>query len=502
VFVADFSELDAPGEYYIETADGRSTTFAVGTGALDRALDAAMLGMLGQRCGESVAFEYDEQNYLHQACHMDPASLSRVGEGLKDDTGGWHDAGDYGKYTLPGAFAVALLLQAYEHFPEMLTDREFEMPERGGDTPDILDEARVEVEWLLKVQLEDGSFAHKVTAQNFEGELMPEQDRQTRFFISTSTPSTGSATAALALASRLLEPFDAEFAAACLAAAERGHEFLSTHPEHINADQSGIVTGSYGDQSDVDERLWALAELWETTGDETYLDALEEMIPDVGVRGTFGWPDSANLGFSTYAFSERAGRDEALVETLRWDLQVAGRNLVRASQGHGYGRGFESYYWGTNGTIALMSHNLIAAHRVAADTEALDALTAQIDFLLGRNFDGRSYVTGVGVDGPMHPHHRPSTNDAAYDPWPGLLVGGPGPEGNADGAGPVATTYADTQANYYDNEVTVYWNAALIYALVAAISTQGDTSAACQPDCLNPPDGGTGGAGGAGGAGG
>lgn len=501
VYVADFSELDEPGRYYVDTAAGRSATFAIGRDALSGALDAAMLGMYGQRCGEAVEFEYDEQRYAHGACHLEPASLVRVGGELKDDTGGWHDAGDYGKYTLPGAFAVALLLQAYEHFPETLSDWEFEMPERGGDTPDILDEARVELEWLLKVQFEDGSFSHKVTAQNFEGEVLPQNDRQARYFISTSTPSSGAATAALALGSRLYEEFDPEFAATCLAAAERGQEFLSAHPDLIDADQDGILTGSYGDRSDADERLWALAELWETTGKGEYLEALESTIPRVGVRTTFGWPDSANLGLSTYAFSARSGRDSALVASVHWDLQAAGRTLVQASAAHGYGRGFESYYWGTNGTVALMSHNLIAQHRVAGDTQALDALTAQIDFLFGRNFDGRSYVTNVGVDGPEHPHHRPSTNDAAVDPWPGLLVGGPGPEGNGDTSDLPAVTYTDTQANYYDNEVTVYWNAALVYALAAAIATQDDVSAECQPDCLEAPDG-MGGAGGAGGAGG
>jgi len=497
VYVADFSELDEPGRYYVQTANGRSVDFTIGRDALHGALDAAMLGMYGQRCGEAVSFTYDEQRYAHGACHLDPASLTRVGGELKDDTGGWHDAGDYGKYTLPGAFAVALLLQAYEHFPDLLSDYEFEMPERGGETPDILDEARVELEWLLKVQFDDGSFSHKVTAQNFEGEVMPEEDTKARYFISTSTPSTGAATAALALGSRLFEPFDATFAEACLLAAERGHDFLRDHPDHIDANQDGILTGSYGDRSDVDERLWSLSELWETTGDEAYLVELEALIPEVPVRGTFGWPDSANLGYSTYAFSEREGRDEALLAKVEWDLQAAGRNLVQASSTHGYGRGFESYYWGTNGTVALMSHTLVAQHRVASDTAALDALTAQIDFLFGRNFDGRSYVTGIGIDGPRHPHHRPSTNDVSVDPWPGLLVGGPGPEGNGETNDPPAITYTDTQANYYDNEVTVYWNAALVYALAAAIATQDDASASCQPDCLEPASG----AGGAGGLG-
>lgn len=501
LFIADFSSLETEGEYYVEAAGDRSATFTVGRSALDGLLHTLMLGMTGQRCGQTVSFEYGNEYYSHVACHTDPASLSRLGGGIKDDTGGWHDAGDYGKYTLPGGFSVGLLLQAFEHFEGLLAGREFDLPERGGDVPDILDEARVELEWLLKVQFDDGSFSHKVTGANFEGEVMPEGDGQARFFISAGTPATGSATAALALAARLYAPYDADFAATCLDAALRGQAFLEANPGLIEPDQSGILTGSYGDRNDSDERFWALTELWETTGEAEYLESLEERIETLGVRSTFGWPDSANLGFSTYVFSEREGRNSDLLNEVRWDLQAAGRGLTSASRAHGYGRGFDAYYWGTNGTVALMSHTLFAEHKVAADTQALDALVAQIDFLLGRNFDGRSYVTSIGVDGPKHPHHRPSTNDAALAPWPGLLVGGPGPEGNTDTEALPATTYVDTQANYYDNEVTIYWNAALIYAVAAAIATQDDRqSAECQPDCVAPPTTQPGGMGGAGGA--
>ena len=502
LYRADFSDFDDEGRYFVEIEAGRSAVFEIGQTSLDHALDAVMLGLYGQRCGEAVNFQYGELSYFHQQCHMQDASLARVGEGSRGDTGGWHDAGDYGKYTRNGAFAVSFLVRAYEQFPEFLEGRAFDIPETGDAVPDILDEARVELEWLLKVQFDDGSFSHKVTAENFEVDIMPEADNQPRFFVSASSTSTANAVAALAQAARVYEPFDAAFAEKCLAAARRGQEFLGANPEPLSAIQDDINTGNYGcatsscTDQDQDERLWALAELWETTGEEAFLEELEVKVRAASVRANFDWADVENLGLCTYALSDRPGRDPDLVAEVQFELQRIARFIADNSQDHGYGRGFEYYYWGANGSIARLSYNLIAAHRLAPDAGLLDVLTAQLDHLLGHNAYSRSFVTGLGADPVMRPHHRPSIADANFEPWPGLLIGGPHAQGQSD---PLAQDYpalawTDEAANYWHNEIAINWSTAMAYALVAALATRGDETAACQPDCLVDP--GVGGAGG------
>lgn len=508
VYIADFSTLTEPGEYYVEAAGGRSVTFRIGEDALDKAFEGVMLGLYGQRCGVHVSLDWNDEHYEHGPCHTDEASLSRLDlEGTRDDTGGWHDAGDYGKYTRNAAFSVAFLVRAFEQFPHLLTERELQLPERGGDTPDVLDEARVQLEWLFKVQLDDGSFAHKVTAARFESEIMPQQDDQPRMFVSTSTTASANAVAALAQAARVYEPFDADFAARCLAAAVKGQEFLTAHPEEIQADQAGISTGGYGSSNDTDERLWALTELWETTGEAAYLEAAEALLPEVSFRMEFDWADVGNLAITAYALSERQGRDPALL----WEAQdtILGQAdiMIAASAQHGYGRGVNGYYWGSNGVVARSTTTLVAAHRLQPRPEYLDTVVAQVDHLLGRNGISRSFVTGVGVDPPMNPHHRPSRADGADAPWPGLLVGGPqgqpweAPENDMT---PVGLTWGDLYADYEHNEIAINWSTGMAYALAAAIGSRADVSDVC-PDGVCPdrsePAGGEAGAGGQGGSG-
>ncbi len=470
----DFSELDEPGEYYLVVDGvGSSAPFRIGADVFVEPLRTAMLGLYGQRCGVAVEIDTHHGHYEHGACHTAEASLAALGlDGTREDRGGWHDAGDYGKYTGNGAFAVAFLLKAYEHFPAALNDTELLIPERDNDVPDILDEARVELEWLRKTQLEDGSAVHKVTGKKFEGTMVPTFDLQPRFFVPSGTVATADLAAVMALAARIYEPFDASFAESCLETAKRAYAFLEKNPGFIEPNQEGFTTGGYNDSTYKDDRAWAAAELFETTGEEEYLDAFEELVRSREVIETaFDWTQTGNLAYVTYLFSSREGRDAGILEAISRSLRSAGDALVGNATSHGYGRAVGSTYrWGVNGILARTSFVLAAAYRQTPAPEYLDAITLQLDHLFGRNPYGRSYLTGIGFDPPRYPHHRPST--AAYPgrPWPGLLVGGPhgSPFPDAGKAVLPALTWTDESNNYMHNEVAINWNTALVYALVAA----------------------------------
>jgi len=514
VYRIDFDELTTPGTYYVRTGDGQvSGEFKIGSDVLERALDAAFMGLHGQRCGEAVTVEFEDAKYTHAACHLAEADASAAGEsGTKDDTGGWHDAGDYGKYVVNGAFAAAFLLKAYEHFPEYVREREFKIPEADNDVPDMLDEARVELEWILKAQVEGGGFTHKVTAITFEGNVMPSSDGQDRFFFNVTTAATADAVAILAEAARIYEEFDADFAEECLEAAEAGAEFLAENTEDIRLDQMGSITGGYG-ANDRSARVWAYAELWETTGEAKYLESFEATVSEsegqseFGVSYNFDWSQAGNLGVRTYLDSEKEGRNEELVESLTRGFYDTAEGMVAAATADPYRRGFDSYYWGTNGVVLRMAFNLTAVHSMFPNTDYLDAITAQIDHVLGLNGFARSYVTGLGSNPPAGPHHRPSTADGLGLPWPGLIVGGPSGDSlqgadipmTEDGQAIEGLNWQDDQENYYHNEIAINWNTALIYALVAAQATAADESAECVPDCLPPEAMGGASAGGAGG---
>jgi len=456
--IADFSALQEEGSFYVEAAGvGRSASFRIAADVFREPLETALLGLHGQRCGEAVVVAYGGNEFSHAACHENDAWLGLLDgrNEIKPSTGGWHDAGDYGKYTVNGAFSAGMLLAAWEHFGDKLAS--IVIPDTTGDLPDYLDELAYQVEWLLTMQIEDGSASHKVTAREFELlTTAPQEDHSQRFFAPAGSAATASLVAATAMAARVYADYNADLSARCLAAARRGWTWLESHPGELKPDLSQFHTGGY-QTGDADDRLWAAAELWETTGEDAFLVDFEARAAGQSVRMEWDWGDVGNLGVFTYLTSERVGRNTERVASLSESALAVANLIVDNANQHAYGRGIGSkYYWGINGTVVRTALNLEVAYRLDPQASYRDAALQQVEHVLGRNAQGRSQLTGVGYHPPLFPHHRPSASDGVLPPWPGLLVGG---------AWPKATDWVDAQDNYETNEVALNWNAALVYAL-------------------------------------
>jgi endoglucanase len=133
------------------------------------------------------------------------------------------------------------------------------------------------------------------------------------------------------------------------------------------------------------------------------------------------------------------------------------------------------FVWGSSAVAANQGLVLVQAYRITRDTSFLRAAAANLDYLLGRNPTGYSFVTGVGMRTPMFPHHRPSAADTVAAPVPGLLVGGPNPGQQDKCAGYPsslpALSYLDAQCSYASNEIAINWNAPIVY-LSAAIDAE------------------------------
>ena len=475
VWTIEFSEVTEPGEYYLRVRGlETSAPFRIGDDALDSALSAAMLGLYGQRCGTAVSFTFNGTDYSHGACHLHDAELVEPHDGVesKDMVGGWHDAGDYGKYTINGAFSVGYMLKAWEHFPANLAEREFEVPERGGAFPDFLDEAKWQIDWLRTMQFDDGSVSDIAdTLSHPPMNLMPEDDQGTRFAGPTGTQDAAAVAAVLAQAARIYEPFDAEFAQECLDAAWLSYDHFSASDSDTRANlgDSGFNVGDYSWGHGY--REWALAELWESTGDADVLAAIEGRLFDAddgdvarALPRNWDWADARALGIYTYVLSEREGRTQEILDAVTADLLAVADELESAATEHGYGRALPTmYYWGSNGVLLRTGMTLEVAYRLTGEERYRTAELSQLDFILGRNYFARSFVTRVGNEPPRSPHHRPSLSDRAGTPWPGLLIGGPNDQQDTydyDGR-----AWVDLSDNYFTNEVAINWNAALIYAL-------------------------------------
>ena len=274
VTVVDFSAVRDAGVYRIEVRGvGFSPTFTVSQAVYREPYRLAMRGMYLWRCGTAVNAQHGGDTFAHGACHFDDARIDFVFPGSrakKDLTGGWHDAGDYNKYVVNAGFSLGVLFQAWDHFGAAIGPVALDIPESTNATPDFLDEVRWEVEWLLKMQADDGRVYHKVSTTKFGGFVLPDAEKAERFVTPWSSAATADFAAVTAMAARHLRRYDRDFADRCLAAARRSYAFLASNPANHPADLTGFSTGPY-QADDATRRLWAAAELWETTGEPNFL---------------------------------------------------------------------------------------------------------------------------------------------------------------------------------------------------------------------------------------
>lgn len=489
VQIADFSKLKKPGTYYLDVPGvGRSWTFAIGPDVFARTYYLAMRGFYGQRCGTAVDLGPEFPGYSHPACHLKGEFHASSGkQGERDNIGGWHDAGDYGRYVVNSGISTGTVLWTWESFGPKLKKINLHIPESGNGTPDILNEARWNLEWMLKMQDDDGGVWHKQTSEHFAGFVMPEDDHLPSEVIGTgeqpykSTCATADLAAVAAIAARVYAPFDAKFAAQNLEAARKAWLWAEKYPNVTFKNPPGVATGEYGDSSCSDERLWAAAELWRTTGEKTYDDYVVKQYPDfretLNKPAPEGWSDVAAMGLWTYALGQRKGDDAKIVADIRKRTSDAAKAIVESTEKNPYRVSLRTsdYVWGSNGVAASYGVELLVANALTPDPSFVDTALDNLHYLLGRNTFSLSWVTQVGENPYRHPHHRPSAADKNEEPWPGLLSGGPN-AGRQDNvlqrlpAGlPPAKVYADDTGSYASNEIAINWQASLVFLLAGAL---------------------------------
>jgi endoglucanase len=494
VRLADFSALSESGSFYLDVAGlGTSDDFDVAPDVYARAFLLVSRAFYGQRCGTAVDLAPLHPGYSHPACHVagtrNPDALlhtSAGASGAVDGSGGWHDAGDYGKYVVNSGISTGELLWAYEAFPERVAAANLQIPESGNGIPDLLDEARWNLRWMLKMQDADGGVWHKLTSERFGSFVMPEaDDGGPRYVIGTgaapykSSCATADFAAVMAIAARVFPPFDPEFAGTALAAAERAWAWLSRNPSVLFRNCCGVVTGEYGDGNCSDERLWAAAELFRTTGGPEYNSYFTSSFAAFGPvlgNGPPSWPDVRSLALFTYALSRQPKADESVRARIRTDAAAAGAALVARTRANPYRISLRptDYVWGSNGVVANYGVALALVYALQPDPALLDAAAENLHYLLGRNTFALSWVTQLGDRPYRHPHHRPSGADANAEPWPGMLSGGPNRYGgdpviDALPATPPARRYRDDQGSYASNEMAINWNAPLVFLLASLL---------------------------------
>ncbi len=485
-YVADFSALTNAGTYKVVAGDEKGTSFTIGDTAFDKLKKDILKCYYYLRCGAALDRKYAGV-YYHEPCHLRKATVYGEDTDPVDVSGGWHDAGDYGRYSTAGAVAVAHLLYGVRFFKNLL-DIEFDIPKvqcDNGFLPDILAEVKVELDFLMKMQRENGSVWHKVTTFNHAGFVMPEEDTNELFLFNVSSLATGDIAAVFALAYTIYKDYDKAYADKLLEKSLKAYKWLKENPEELlffNAE--GSNTGQYDEAEDGSNRFWAACALYEATSEKAYLDDATELAKRLAsfdktytkklyqgnVFTCLGWAEVAGLGgFSLMLKNEDNELTKAVKESF---ISEANRLCDNASK-NGFNLCMErkDFIWGSNMELLKYLMILTVANKLSPDKKYVDAITAGIDYLLGCNSMDVSYVTGNGEKAFKNPHLRPTAVDGIDDPWPGLVSGGPNIGLHDERAQtlpkdlPAMKCYLDHVDCYSLNEITIYWNSPLVFVM-------------------------------------
>ena len=541
VHTVDFSSFATAGTGYTLTVDGETSyAFDIGDAAYERLRDDTKTLFYTNRSGIEISDEL-APGYGRAAGHVGVAPNqgdTEVGcQTLTDDsqkilveqgdepwtcdytvdvTGGWYDAGDHGKYVVNGGIAVAQLLQEYERSLHAgtadagaLADGTLRIPEAGNGVPDLLDEARWELEFFLKMQVAEGReyegmAYHKVADADWTGlPLDPAADPQERVLYRPSTAATLNVAATAAQGARLWAPYDAAFSARLLEAAETAYAAAKATPDLYAPAPDGALdpnpgSGPYNDAQVSDEFLWAAAELFITTGDKQYrADALaspldpEKLFPETG----FDWGSVAPLAvmdLATVPSKLTAGE----LKAVRGALLAGADGYLEDQQaqpfGQAYGPEDGEYVWGSNSSILNNMQVLGTAFDVSGKVAYRDAVLESMDYLLGRNALNNSYITGYGDVFSKNQHSRMYAHQldpSLPNPPAGTVSGGPNSTPSASdpvfaplypqGCAP-QFCYIDDIGSWSTNELTINWNAPLSW-VSSFVADQDTAAAAAQP---------------------
>jgi endoglucanase len=491
--VADFSSVRTVGSYVVLVPGlGYSFPFRIAPRVHGDLAAGVLKAFYIQRASTPIEPEYagewarpeghpDDRVLIHPSA----ATASRPAGTVLSSPGGWYDAGDYNKYVVNSGITVGTLLSLYEDFPAYARTLEPGIPEGSNALPDLIDEALWNLRWMLTMQdPADGGVYHKLTEATFSGFVMPAELNVPRYLVAKSTTAALDFASVMAQASRILRTLPAPapaLADSTLSAALRAWHWARLNPDslyeqgRLNRDfDPDVTTGAYGDRSAADEFIWAASELYVTTRSDSFFVA-HPLLPD-SATPVPSWNQVRNLGYYTLL---RDGRHPA-VPALRRLIEQRADSLLSIAATHNFRAPMgerRDFVWGSNAVAANQGILLIQAYRLSKDAKYLRGALANLDYLLGRNGTGYSYVTGFGDRTPLHPHHRLAEADGIPAPIPGWLAGGPNPgqqdrcPSNPKNARP-DEAYVDDVCAYAANEIAINWNAPIVYLSAAMEALQ------------------------------
>lgn len=512
VHLIDFSEYQTQGENLrLRAAEAESFPFSIRDDLYETLTYDALKYFYHNRSGIAIVHPYvPSQDFSRPPGHLSDRSVPCWQPDdctyQLDVSGGWYDAGDHGKYVVNGGISAWTLLALYERLfylsktADRWGDRTLNLPESGNGVPDLLDEARFEVEFLLKMQVPEGAplagmAHHKIHDHAWTPlGIEPPQETDQRGLHPPSTAATLNLAAVAAQASRLFSRLDPDFSARCLKAARKAYQAAQAHPDKYAPLLDKQGGGPYADSYVKDEFFWASAELFITTGEEEFEAALTanphfQAFPTRldhsygasdgdGVTASMTWQSTAALGWISLCVVPNRLPQEQHTRLVK-GLTEAGDVYLKVIESEGYRQPLglgdsKKYPWGSNSFILNNMIVLALAYDFTKQRAYAEGVAQGMDYLLGRNPLLQSYITGYGSVPLMHPHHRFWAHelDSRFPrPPPGAVSGGPNsslqdPQTRKSGLTrdlPPQKCFVDHIDAWSVNEVTINWNAPLAW---------------------------------------
>ncbi|HEY8507261.1 MAG TPA: glycoside hydrolase family 9 protein, partial [Steroidobacteraceae bacterium] len=375
------------------------------------------------------------------------------------------------------------------------SDGRLSIPERSNGVNDLLDEVRWELQFLLAMQVPEGHELEGMAHHKLHDEswtplpTAPHQDTRRRYLYPPSVTATLNLAANAAHCARIWRTIDEAFSERCLNAAVRAFDAAEKHADMLPTGSNFDGGGPYDDRDASDERYWAAAELFITTGEGRYEQVMRSSPHFLAAHaadgtGEIAWPSVRTLGTLSLLVHRKAIPESDFV-VARDNVLASADRYIQESEREGFAIPYtaKEYDWGSNSAILNRALILAVAYDLTGKRMYRDAVTDAMDYVLGRNPLDQSYVTGYGARPVRNPHHRfwARSLDRAYPaPPPGALSGGPNSSNMSD---PVArklkgrcrpqTCWRDDIEAFTQNEVAINWNAPLFWVAAWLDETEG-----------------------------
>jgi hypothetical protein len=488
VFIADFSELNEPGTYFIRILNSQiddSYSFIIGNNIYNNLFTDTMKYFYFQRQGIDLEEKY-AGIFARKNLHPNDNRVKKYsqrnepGAPLFDVSGGWYDAGDFGKYFPPAASTVTDLLFAYEFFPHLFSDNQLNIPESGNGVPDFLDEIKWQLDMMLK--LEDGLTGSFFEVANYDGDtiFIIDTDGVTGKGNTKSTHATAWAAGVFAHAYIVYKdiPIYKDFAIQCLETAVRAWNYLERNPdEHTWV--SGVGRSYFNNATDTAMvKFLGAAALYRATGEEKY----QRYVFDNHRRFNYSREFNAyqvvtigDLGSGFIHYTMSSNPNAAVIRFFEERFRGFETQILRIYNTNNWPTAMVdwAYFWGSSKPIVRIPVELYICNKILNrnTNKSVELLRNAVHYILGINPLSFSFISGHGENSVKDIFSGIFSYDDIDEIPPGYLAGGANQYEAGFMSNYVSKCYIDIDREWTTNEHAIYWNAAMVLCLAAVIGT-------------------------------